>query len=121
MTARAKALSGSRKRQFSFQPGRDVVNVDSYWDGGSKSNYTVLNIDTRMEILPKGNEPFGAHGRTGYKLITGDIVIETGTMCGKPATPAFMCKAEDAIRVLDFLGVPRVDLGTAPISSLTTV
>ena len=105
MTAKARELSGSRKKQFRFSEGPDVVNVDSYWDGGSRSSFAVLNINTGLEVLPQGNAPFGAHGRLGYKLVPGDVVIETGTFCGKPATPCFMCRVDDASRVLDFLGV----------------
>jgi len=108
MTTRARDLSGSRKKQFRFSEGHSVVNVDSYWDGGSKSEYSVFNIDTGLNIHPQGNHPFGAHGRLGYQLIAGDVVIETGTFAGKPATPCFMCRFDDASRVLDFLGVAPV-------------
>jgi hypothetical protein len=106
MTDRVKRLTGSRKREFNFDPEREIVNVDSYWDGGSKSDYVVFNIDTGLTVFPKGNAPFVASGRLGYKLITGDILIETGTMCGKPATPMLMCKVEDSERVQAYLGIP---------------
>lgn len=104
-TNRSRDLTGSRKKQFRFSPGATTENVDSYWDGGSKSSYHVHNIDTGLAISPQGNAPFGAHGKLGYTLIKGDILIETGTFCGKPATPCFICRAEDAERVLQYLGV----------------
>ena len=103
ITSRAAGLSGTRKRKFAFDPGHTVMNVDSYWDGGSKSVYQVHNIDSGLDIVPAGNAPFGASGRVGYALITGDVMIETGISCGKPATPRFCCKTEDSARVLAWL------------------
>lgn len=102
-STKTKQLTGSRKRQCTFSPGHTSVNVNSYWDGGSKSSYVVFNIDSGMEVLPVGNAPFMTSGRLDYTLIIGDIVIETGTFCGKPATPRFMCRTEDSERVLTFL------------------
>lgn len=104
--AKARDLTDSRKKQFRFSSGHSIVNVDSYWDGGSRSFYRVVNIDTGLSVEPQGNAPFGANGRLGYGLIKGDIVIETGTFCGKPATPTLMCRADDETRVLAWLGLP---------------
>lgn len=102
-TPKTKSLTGSRKREVRVSSGSSLINVDSYWSGGSRSDFSVLNIDTGLNILPQGNHPFGASGRLGYALRSGDILIETGTFCGKPATPTFHCRAEDEARVLEYL------------------
>lgn len=109
MTHKVKSLTGSRKREFSLNPTDHVQNVDSYWDGGSKDFYHVVNIDTGLNVAPEGNHPFGDHGKVGYKLISGDILIRTGTFCGKPSTPCLLCRAEDENRVRQYLGLPVVN------------
>lgn len=104
MTTKVKSLTNSRKRQFSLGT-RTTVCTDSYWDGGSKSDYTVINLDTgRWLTPPAGQYPWTT--RNDYTLQPGDVVVETGMFCGKAAAPHFMCRPEDEERVLAWLGIP---------------
>lgn len=103
MTPKAADLSRSRKRQFTLVSS-DKVCTNSYWDGGTKSEYTVFNIDTGRSFTP----PVGAYPWTvknDYVLQPGDVVMETGMSCGRPATPLFRCLPADVARALIWLGV----------------
>ena len=102
-TDKVKRVTGTRKREFSIRV-QDKVRTDSYWDGGSRSEYRVTNLHTGATFVP----PAGSYPWTvanDYTLQPGDIVIETGTFCGKPSTPCFRCRADDVPAVKAFLGL----------------
>jgi hypothetical protein len=102
-TPKVKELTGTRKRDF-YLNLRQSISTDSYWDGGSRTQYEVLNIDTGARFIP----PAGSYPWTTqniYTLKPGDVVIATGVFCGKPARPSFSCLPEDNDRVKKFLGI----------------
>ena len=104
MTGRVKAITGSRKRNFRFYAGSDTHCTNSYWDGGSKTSYEVVNIDTGARFIPSpGSYPWTTPN--DYTLKAGEVLIETGHFCGKPATPAISCRADDEARVRHWLGI----------------
>ena len=103
-TEKVKQLTGTRKREFSLDTTTRPQNTDSYWSGGSRSEFFVHNLDTRANFTPPaGRYPFTE--RNDYTLQPGDVLIETGTFCGKPATPRFLCRPEDLERVKTWLGI----------------
>ena len=83
-------LVSKKRKAFLAAPTTEVRMSGTYWDGGSRSNYFLVNLATK-EVKPlAGVAPvqFGGpcvdpvqHLQVGY------AVIEAGTFCGKPATP----------------------------------
>jgi hypothetical protein len=77
------------------------VDVNSYWDGGSKSVFVLVDLATlARKSLPTSTHPyFDLHAATGQtpdvtvdrgnvtlrRLPEGIALVEGGTFCGKPA------------------------------------
>lgn len=103
---KVKYLTGTKKKKFFLSKGLTPSLLHSYWDGGSKNVYSVVNIHTGRQTLPPtwgGN--FDAQGKREYVPVAGDILIETGCFCGKPATPYLSFREEDEATVKQFLGI----------------
>lgn len=106
-TPRVKALTGTRKKNFFFSTTITPQSVNSYWDGGSKSNYAVYNIQTGIYSTPSQNSSttFPKFTDHTYQLQPFEILIETGVFMGKPATPQIICREEDKINVMAYLNI----------------
>lgn len=104
ITPRVKELTDTRKREFSVSSGYTTVCTNTYADGGSISYWTVINIKTGVRFRPNpGQYPWTT--KNDYTLQSGDVVMETGSFCGKPMAPRFLCRTEDETDVLKWLGV----------------
>ena len=107
-TSRSKTLSGSRKKQFGFYVQNDnrPINTASYWDGGSKTSYEVVNMLTGARGLP----PCGSYPsfKAEYALQAQELLIETSVFMGKPGTPRFTCLSNDEDLARKFLGIETV-------------
>ena len=107
-TQQSKALSGSRKKQFGFyvDSSNRPMNTASYWDGGSKTSYEVINMITKKRGFP----PTGSYPtfKAEYQLQAQELMIETSIFLGKPGTPRFTCRAEDEQLARQFLGITAV-------------
>jgi hypothetical protein len=93
MTEKAKWATGSRKKSFYFSTA-EKHSTDSYWDGGSRDQFEVANRVTGQRIIP----PAGSYPWTtpnDYVLQPNEVLIVTGTFCGKPATPHFICRPDE--------------------------
>ena len=88
-----------------FHPG---VRVNSYWDGGSRSEFAVVELETlTRHELPTASHPYFDIARKGLTnaatpdgavkvdhvgnvelqiLPDGFVLVEAGTFCGKPST-----------------------------------
>lgn len=78
------------------------VNVNSYWDGGSRDEFALVELSTmRTKPLPTSSHPFfdlkGATGENEALVATrgnvtlkyipvGFALVQAGTFCGKPST-----------------------------------
>lgn len=103
-TNKVRELTGTRKREFHLDVTCRPQNTDSYWSEGSKSDFLVHNLNTGGEFVPSpGRYPWTTSNE--YTLQPGDVLIETGTFCGKPATPSFLCLPNDEQRVKEWLGI----------------
>ncbi|HSS99651.1 MAG TPA: hypothetical protein VLK33_21595 [Terriglobales bacterium] len=112
MTEQAKRLSGSRKREFGFYPDANrPQNTASYWDGGSKTSYTVINMLTGQTGIP----PCGSYPtfQASYTLQPQELLMETGIFAGKPGTARFNCRSEDEELARKFLGIEACTVVTA--------
>ena len=105
MTLKVKELTNSKKKTFWFMTVTEIC-TNSYLDGGSRSEWWIVNLDTKTDFIPSpGSYPWTT--ANDYILQPGDVVIETGLFCGKPATPHFHCLPVDVQRVKSWLGVPQ--------------
>jgi hypothetical protein len=104
-TPQVKALTGSKRHTFRIYP-RPSTSTNSYWDGGSRNEYQVINMNTGKTFTPPpGAYPFTTPNE--YTLQPGDVVIVTGTLMGKPAYPHFICREEELPAVKTYLGLPQ--------------
>jgi hypothetical protein len=103
-TPRVKVLTNTKKKQFWFTLTSLPQSTNSYFDGGSRDQYTVINVITGRHFTPEsGHYPWTT--KNDYTLQSGDVLMVTGMCCGKPRTPHFMCLPEDNQRVRNWLGI----------------
>ena len=103
ITQKVKDITGSRKREFRFSTATQC-GTNSYWDGGSRSQYEVHNIITGKGIVPSGGDYPWTIPNT-YVFQPGDVMVETGMFCGKPSTPYISCRPEDESAVRTWLEI----------------
>ena len=103
---RVQSLTGTRKRSFGLSEAYGPEqHTASYWDGGSKSEYTVINRQTGASFTPPcGTYKAGFRDGT-YTLKPGEILLSSGTFCGKQATPRFTCLPGELAETKAFLGI----------------
>lgn len=110
-TSQLKSIAPTKKRDFYLNTCGEgnPLNTASFWDGGSKSTYSVLNIDTKQSKHPS----IGVFPTFESKTVleANEILIETGVTCGKPSRPMITCRKSELEKVMGFLGLT----GIAPI------
>jgi hypothetical protein len=102
------------------------VNINSYWDGGSRSEFAVVNMETGERLaLPTRTHPFyevrnkgmantenqhvtidGGGNITLKFLPEGFALVEAGAFCGKPATAHVFLPAENMPKYLIRIPAP---------------
>lgn len=103
-TPKVKELTGTKKRQFWFSLHDQPICTNSYFDGGTRREFRVVNINTGASFTPDpGVYPWTT--KNEYQLKSGEIMTVFGLSCGKPGTPHIYCLPEDNERVRRFLGV----------------
>ena len=100
------AFPSYRKQKAFVSVFNGGVNVNSYWDGGSKDEYAIVELATlQRHPLPTSSHPFfdvARHGLANRRtevasvdrvgnvtlnmLPDGFVLVSAGTFCGKPAT-----------------------------------
>ena len=91
-----------RKRQAFIFISDDVSLSNTYWDGGSRSTYTAVNLETLRASTAEQFAPpqfGGPRVAPKVKIPDGACIVETGTFCGKPATASVYLNAS-AVRHL---------------------
>ena len=92
------------------------VNVNSYWDGGSRAEYAVVNLATGDRLqLPTSTHPyFDVHGTENSEVVSVDArgnitlkaipegfaLVAAGTFCGKQATAHVYLHAANFAKLL---------------------
>jgi hypothetical protein len=80
-----------RKRQVRLETREQVSLANTYWDGGSRSTYTAVNLSTMRSSSAEQFAPpqFGGPRQAPIVNIPeGVAIVETGVFAGKPATAA---------------------------------
>jgi hypothetical protein len=92
---------GYKKRKAFIQSREKITLSNTYWDGGSRSSYTIVNIVTGQITTCAQYAPPEFGGITPVIKIDDDIaIIETGVFCGKPATASVFVSPENYNKLL---------------------
>jgi hypothetical protein len=110
------AFPGYKKHNVSLSEFYSGVNVNSYWDGGSKAEFVIVQLSTmQRKSLPTSSHPyFELHNVTGEtadvsfergcaslkRLPEGFALVEAGTFCGKPATAHIYLNSANITKML---------------------
>ena len=84
-----RLFPGYRKRKVVVKNGSAVTLSNLNWDGGSRSEYFLVDL-VRNTVIPIGNNTAAPwnnpdEGRS-VTVEPGTAVVKTGTFCGKPST-----------------------------------
>ena len=95
----------TRKKEFGIQAHQSLrtFNTASYWDGGSRNIYSVLNLAIGGYTYP----PCGSYPnfQASYELPIGSVLISGGTFNGKLSTVTIDYYEVDKPIVEKWLGV----------------
>jgi hypothetical protein len=83
------ADSSYKKHQATLWSGEKLALSGTYWDGGSRSTYTAINLETGRSLgAPQYNPPQFGGPKTDpiVEIPEGVAIVETGVFCGKTAT-----------------------------------
>ena len=120
----AAVLPSYRKHNAFLSEFHSGVNINSYWDGGSRSTFVIVELATmRTRELPTASHPyFDLNGVSGQnedvtvvkgnvhlnRLPEGFALIEAGTFCGKPATAHVYLNAANLTKMLPAIQQPNI-------------
>lgn len=93
--------STTYKKRKAFVHCVNTLFTNTYWDGGSRSTYAIVNLRTG-QVSPYAQyapPQFGGNAPT-IELDNDTAVIETGIFCGKPATASVFVNAENFNKLL---------------------
>ena len=102
-----RRLSGTRKREFNLmlRSGSPITkDCNSYWDGGSRDSYAVLDMNGQYLKTPPSGDGFNKLADP-YEIQPGTLLMETGVFCGKPSTPTFYGHESDRPWITKLLGI----------------
>lgn len=92
-----------RKHKVILCVYEQVTLSGTYWDGGSRSSYTAVDIKTgRVGPAPQYNPPqFGGPVEAPrVDIPDGVAIVETGFFCGKPKTATVFVNPRTATPLL---------------------
>ena len=109
----------SYKKHNVFLSEFHPISINSYWDGGSRNTYILVNLaDRKTQLLPTSTHPYldvaskGMQGEDEFvsvdnrgnitlkQLPEGFALIEAGTFCGKPATAHIFLNSANMTKML---------------------
>lgn len=79
----------ARKKHYFLDTLHYPMDMASYWDGGTRDVYHIVDLKTRRVARLPSNHPMFEPGRPytlARPLPENLIVIQTGVFCGKTAT-----------------------------------
>lgn len=90
----------SRKHKAFVQRTDTVVLSGTYWSGGSRSSYFLVDIASKKATPLDHVAPAQYGGPKNDPVQTlqpGQAVVEAGVFCGKPATPTVYLHEDEMI------------------------
>ncbi len=112
--------SYKKHKAFVYVFGEHGKSINSYWDGGSRSEYAIVELATgARKSLPTQSHPYYDIARGGLAnaenevlsvdhvgnvtlkvLPEGYALVQAGTFCGKPATAFVYLNAANVAKYL---------------------
>ncbi len=104
----AAAFPSYRKKTIWACEFSGPMNVNSYWDGGSRDEYKLVHLATLRVIPFPSTHPVydrtSSGARCGEMVVNdlpeGTALVSGGTFCGKPATVTIHLRPENMVRLL---------------------
>lgn len=93
-------LVSKKRKAIVAKPCTEVRISNSYWDGGSRSDYFLVHIASKTATPIAGVAPVqfgGPKEDPVQKIEPGYAVVEAGTFCGKPSTPTVYLRPDSGI------------------------
>jgi hypothetical protein len=83
-------------------------NVNSYWDGGSRGVYAIVNLETNQVWRAPTSHPHFDRKPTGERCGELEVIelppncalVQGGTFCGKPATVTVYLHPDNMVKLL---------------------
>lgn len=97
------AHPGYRKQQFCVHVSESVCLSNTFWDGGSRSDYTAIDLTTRrIKGLPRYAPPEFNNPRIAplVPIPPGTAIVETGYSCGQTATARIYVHPDNMVYVI---------------------
>lgn len=94
---------GSKQRKAYIREATEVTYSGTYWDGGSRSEYTAVRLTDMSAVHgPQFNPPqFGGPQRDPVVAVPpGIVIVEHGYFCGKPSRPYINVNPADMTKML---------------------
>ena len=96
-------FTGYRGRKFRVNVTDHVSMTDTYWDGGSKSDYAVVDLASgRRRVIPDlisgGFLPTANAALEAFRNVTipkGVVIVRHSIFCGKDTGLTLMVRADD--------------------------
>ena len=99
-----RAADGTYRKKSATLVVTDSVELNgTYWDGGSRSTYTAVNLATLQTGTAAQYAPpqFGGPSKALRVVIpAGVAIVETGVFCGKTASACVYVSTESATKLL---------------------
>jgi hypothetical protein len=89
-------------KKFQIEVSSSPINVRSYWEGGSRSYYTFLRLDTLAVMPIPQQSAFDKQlaGADSVSLIPGMVCVKHTIFCGKDMGITIYVHSENAPRLL---------------------
>jgi hypothetical protein len=104
LTRVIRCAKADYRKRHAFVYVRDNVELsNTYWDGGSRSTYTAVNLATGQASTAEQYAPqqFGGPcAPLNVSIPQGVAIVETGFFCGKPSTASVYINPADATPML---------------------
>jgi hypothetical protein len=95
------AFPGYSGRKFKLDTFTGPMNLTSYWDGGSKESYVILNLKTRKsKVVPENGTPYTGKSFRISKLPEGFAVVEHSIFMGKDMGITIFVNPENMAKML---------------------
>lgn len=97
------AFPSYKKHEVALSFAETVTISGTYWDGGSRSTYIAVEINTLRTLGAPHYNPLqfgGPKENPKVEIPAGVAILEGGTFCGKPATVHVFLRPDDAPKSL---------------------